>query len=431
MGKSNPAGTSPGSPYADFLKYLDLSRSAGVVLGLDRTRAVLQQLGHPERRPATVQIAGTNGKGSTAALLDAILRAAGIRTGLYTSPHLCRFTERIRIDGVEVDGDRLATLLQRVRATGVPLTYFEIATVLAFMVFAESGVEVAILETGLGGRLDATTTCDPVGTAITSIAFDHVDVLGSTLAAIAREKAGIAKPGVPLFLAPVPDDADVEITGVARRIGAPLLRFGTDFGPPPFSPALSGSHQVTNAAVAVALARRAADSIGRSLSTRSIEEGLAGVVWPGRLEWIGHRLLLDCAHNPEGAAALAAALGRMPKQARGLVFAAVGGKAAGAMLETLAPQVDSIFVTRSSNERSLAPEELAGLASSSVAHKVTAVPTSLEALAAAQHRVGAQGLVIAAGSTFLVGDLRASLLGEARDPLPTSDPLAPGHGKNH
>jgi dihydrofolate synthase/folylpolyglutamate synthase len=425
MGKTNPATIPPRSPYVEFLKYLEASRSAGVVLGLDRTRTVLEQLGHPERRSVTVQIAGTNGKGSTAALVDAILRAEGIRTGLYTSPHLCRFTERIRVDGVEVDGDRLATLAQAVRATGVPLTYFEIATVLAFLIFAQSAVEVAILETGLGGRLDATTACAPVGTAITSIAFDHVELLGPTLAGIAHEKAGIAKPGVPLFLAPVPVEADTEIARVAKLVGAPLMRFGADFAPSPAAPGLSGLHQRTNAAVAVALARTAAEAAGRPLTARSIEQGLRSVVWPGRLEWLDERTLVDCAHNVEGAAALAAALAGMPKQPRVLVFAAVGGKAAGAMLEALAPHVDAIFVTRSSNERSVAPQVLAGLVPPAVAPRVTALATLGEALAAARHRAGPQGVVVAAGSTFLVGDLRADLLGEPRDPLPTSDPLSP------
>ena len=172
-------------------------------MGLDRTRAALERLGNPQRRAVTVQIAGTNGKGSTAAMTDAILRAAGLRTGLYTSPHLSRFTERIRVNGREADGDRLAHLNREISATGVPLTYFEIATVLAFMTFAESGVDVVVAETGLGGRLDATTTSEPVATAITSIDWDHAELLGSTLAQIAGEKAGIAKPGVPLFLAAV------------------------------------------------------------------------------------------------------------------------------------------------------------------------------------------------------------------------------------
>src|SRR4051812_49350935 len=163
--------------YPGLLARLDGLRTLGVDLGLDRVRRALSALGSPERRLPAVQIAGTNGKGSTAALTEAVLRAAGLRTGLYTSPHLARFTERVRVAGEEVDGDRLAALDARVEATGVPLTYFEIATALAFLAFAEAGVEVAVLETGLGGRLDAVSACEPVATAVTTIALDHTDYL--------------------------------------------------------------------------------------------------------------------------------------------------------------------------------------------------------------------------------------------------------------
>ncbi|MES1158229.1 MAG: Mur ligase family protein, partial [Haliangium ochraceum] len=295
--------TPPAPRYVDLLARLDRARASGVALGLDSTRAVLSALGDPQRRPVTVHIAGTNGKGSTAAMTAAILRAAGISSGLYTSPHLCRFTERIRIDGGEADGDTLAALAEPIAATGISLTYFELATVLAFSMFARAGVEAAVIETGLGGRLDATTTCDPVATAITSIALDHAELLGPTVAHIAREKAGIAKRGVPLFLAPVAPDADAEIAAIAERVGAPLRRFGVEFDAAAVNPALGGAHQTTNAAVAVALARAAAGAVGRPLSARHIEAGLRDVVWPGRRDWVAPDPLLDCAHHPQGAAA--------------------------------------------------------------------------------------------------------------------------------
>ena len=168
-------------PYAGLLARLQASRSLGVELGLGRVRQALARAGDPQRRFAAVQIAGTNGKGSTAAMTEAILRRAGLRTGLYTSPHLCRFTERIRIDGREIDGDLLAAFDPAVVATGVPLTYFEIATLLAFLAFADARVEVAVLETGLGGRLDAVTAAEPLGTAITSIGLDHQVYLGDAI----------------------------------------------------------------------------------------------------------------------------------------------------------------------------------------------------------------------------------------------------------
>ncbi|HEY6475708.1 MAG TPA: Mur ligase family protein, partial [Polyangia bacterium] len=170
--------------YADLLARLDgAAQTLGVDMGLERVRVALARLGDPQKKFAAVQIAGTNGKGSTAAMTEAILRAAGLRTGLTTSPHLARFTERIRVAGAEIDGDELAALDARIVATGVPLTYFEIATVLAFLAFADAGVELGVLETGLGGRLDAVTTGEPLATAITSIGFDHMGYLGTTLTA--------------------------------------------------------------------------------------------------------------------------------------------------------------------------------------------------------------------------------------------------------
>src|SRR4051812_18707434 len=197
--------------YPGLLARLDGLRTLGVDLGLDRVRRALSALGSPEQRLPAVQIAGTNGKGSTAAMTESILRAAGWRTGLYTSPHLCRFTERIRVAGVEVDGDRLAQLDRAIAATAVPLTYFEGAAGLAFQIMVEEQVELGVLETGLGGRLDAVTVCAPVATAITSIGWDHMEYLGTTLAAIAREKAGILKAGVPCFVTRLPFEASAEI----------------------------------------------------------------------------------------------------------------------------------------------------------------------------------------------------------------------------
>src|SRR3954471_8257116 len=347
-------------PYAELLARLAGVRTLGVELGLDRMRLALARLGDPQTRFAAVQIAGTNGKGSTAAMTEAVLREAGVRTGLYTSPHLARFTERIRIDGREADGDRLAALDRRVAAIGVPLTYFEIATALAFLAMAEAGVELAVLETGLGGRLDAVTTCVPCATAITSIGLDHTEYLGDTLAAIAREKAGILKPAVPCFVGRLPPEADDEIARAADAVGAPLFRFGRDFGPSPFPAALPGGHQKENAALAVQLARAAGRHLGRPIADRAVERGLERVRWPGRCERVGDDLLFDCAHNVDGAGVLAATL---PALASGrhvvLLAAIVGDKDADAMMAPLAPAAAAVVTTRSDNPRALAPEALA------------------------------------------------------------------------
>ena len=420
-----------GARYAALLRRLDGTRSLGVSLGLERTLAALARLGNPERRVAAVQIAGTNGKGSVAAMTDAILRAAGIRSGLFTSPHLVRFTERIRIDGREIDGDHLAQLYDAVAATGIPLTYYEIGTVLAFLAYAEAGVELMVLETGLGGRLDAATTCQPCATAITSIGFDHAELLGDTLAAIAREKAGIAKAGVPLLLGPLVPEADQAIAAVAAAIGAPVLRLGRDFGEAPVPSALPGAHQRPNAALAVALSRAAASHLGRPLPVAGagagpdpVAAGLASVVWPGRLEWLGPDVLLDCAHNADSARTLADALDALPRRPRALVVSVVAGKAVRDMLALLAPRFDVVVATRSPSPRALSPEEVIAALPPDTTARVLAAEDALSAMAAARAAAGPGSLVVVAGSIFLVGDLRAALTGEPRDPVATSDPLA-------
>ena len=418
-------GRNSGQPYRRFLARLQEVRSQGVSLGLDRVRLALERLGSPELRVPAVHIAGTNGKGSCAALTESILRQAGLRTGLFTSPHLSRFTERIRIDGVEIDGDHLARLDDAVAATGVPLTFFEISAVLAFLAFAEDAVDVAILETGLGGRLDATTACHPVACAITSIAFDHEAILGNTLRAIAYEKACIAKPGIPLFLGPLAPEADDCIAGVAAATGAPVHRSGKGYPPAPAAPALPGAHQLDNAALAVALASQAARSLGRPLDDAAVLRGLAEVRWPGRLERIADDVLLDCAHNVEGARALVAALPAAPF--RVLVTSIVRDKNAAGMLSALAPEFDSVVLTRSQSERASDPHELARLISRTRGGdrqvECVADPVAAFALARGKARAVSGGLVVVAGSIFLVGALRAHVLGHGEGVAEASDPL--------
>jgi len=414
-----------GEAYRGFLARLAEVRGQGVSLGLDRIRLVLERLGSPERRVPAVHIAGTNGKGSCAAICDSILRRAGFRTGLFTSPHLTRFTERIRIDGVEIDGDRLAALDQAVVATRVPLTFFEVSTVLAFLAFAEAGVDVAVFETGLGGRLDATTACQPLACGITSIALDHEAILGHTLAQIAYEKACIAKPSVPLLLGPLSPEADNTIAEVARRVGAKVRRPGSDYPPAPAPPALAGAHQLANAALAVALCREAAQALGRRLDDAAVLAGLADVRWPGRLERITGDVLLDCAHNVEGAQALAAAL--PPAGRRVLVTSIVRDKNAAAMLALLAPEFDRVVVTRSPSERAAEPAQLAGLVGQTRAgnRDVRCVEDPRVALAEARAYAmeAPDGLVVVAGSIFLVGALRDQIAGVSQRTADVSDPL--------
>jgi dihydrofolate synthase/folylpolyglutamate synthase len=412
--------------YADLLARLSAAQAMGVDLGLEPVRRALALLGNPQRKFAAVQIAGTNGKGSTAAMTEAILRAAGGRTGLYTSPHLARFTERIRVGGREVDGDRLAGLDRRVAATGVPLTYFEIATALAFATFAEAGVEIAVLETGLGGRLDAVTAAEPLATAITSIGIDHTAYLGGTLREIAAEKAGILKPGVPCFLGRLPAEADDEIAAVAGRVGAPLARLGRDF-PAPLGPlGLEGPHQRHNAAIAVALAGAAVAHLPRALDPETIGRALAGTAWPGRLEKLGDDLLFDCAHNAEGARALATALPDLAGGRRVVALISIArDKDPAAIFAALAPAVGAVVATRSESTRALPPDALA-VQAAGFFDQVEAHDDALLGLEAARRLAGPAGLVVVCGSMFLVGTLRARLRGEPVDALATSDPVAGG-----
>jgi dihydrofolate synthase/folylpolyglutamate synthase len=408
-----------GPAYLRFLQRLEATRTLGVSLGLGRMEAALTALGSPHLALPAVHIAGTNGKGSTAAMLDAILRAAGRRPGLFTSPHLARFTERIRLDGREVDGDHLEALADRIFATGVPLTYFEVANLLGWLAMLEARVDVAILEVGLGGRLDSTNLCAPIATAITSIGLDHTEILGDTLAAIAGEKAGIAKAGVPLYLGPVAQEAHAAIERHCASVGAPVIETG------PLADAaalgLPGAHQRSNGALAVALARRVADVQGFGLDAAAVQAGLAQVQWPGRLEQVEPGLWMDAAHNLDGARALVTAL--PPARPRALVVSVVQGKAVAEMLATLAPAFDLVIATRSQSPRALPAADLAALLPEPARAGARIVDDPRDALVQARAAVGAKGAVVVAGSIFLIGGLRASVRGEPIDPLVTGDPM--------
>ncbi|HEX8789491.1 MAG TPA: folylpolyglutamate synthase/dihydrofolate synthase family protein [Polyangiaceae bacterium] len=377
----------------------------GMRLGLDPMRDACARTGHPEQAFPVVHVAGTNGKGSVSAMVEAIARAAhgGMRTGLYTSPHLCRFAERIRIDGEPVTDEALATLLGRALDDGPDLSFFETATLAAFLAFRDARVDLAIVEVGLGGRLDATNVVPlPRAAAITRIALDHTDRLGTTLVEIAREKAGIAKQGLDIVLGPMPADVRAAIDEVAHAAGATTTMLDAR-APLPARIGLAGAHQQDNARIAAELGRR----IGAP--PRAIEDGIAGVRWPGRLERIGN-VLLDAAHNPDGAEALAAhvrSLG-LPPEAVTLVFGTLADKDWAPMLDTLAPlAAHRVYVAPSGASRSVVQP------SAMVARHAGAISASLpEALDASRQA----RLTLVAGSLVLVGQARALLLGLPRDP---------------
>ncbi|WP_437500524.1 bifunctional folylpolyglutamate synthase/dihydrofolate synthase [Sorangium sp. So ce1099] len=421
----------------------------GMVLGLDRVREALAALGDPHESVPAVHVAGTNGKGSVCAMVESIARAAGLRTGLYTSPHLSRFAERIRVGGEPIDDAAferaLSAALERVPS---PLTFFEALTVAAFVAFRDAGVDLAILEVGLGGRLDATNViAAPLCTAITSIAFDHQALLGPTLADIAREKAGILKPGAPAVLGPLDPEADAAVEAAAQAAGAgPRLRVtraehggrageiavgragragtgarATRVAAPgrraiEVELGLRGAHQAENAGVACGVAWQLA---GRWPEVeRALPAGLAAARWPGRLERLeagAAHVLLDCAHNPHGAQALAAWLDEEgPGAARtSLVFGAMTDKGWGEMLQTLAPRAQRRFYVTPKGRAAAPLEALCAIAPGEpIGDPGAAVARAMEVAAPGE-------LVVVTGSIYLVGEVRSVLLGIAPDPVVT------------
>jgi len=400
--------------------YLDGLQPLAMRFGLERMQRALAALGHPERRYPVLHVGGTNGKGSTCAMAAAALAAAGHRVGLYTSPHLHRFNERIAVDGVPIDDATLAARIEDVRqacpwheGAGAEdrITYFEFATLLALQEFAERGVTAAVVEVGLGGRFDATNAiARPTVTAIARIGLDHTQFLGDTVEQIAREKAGIFKPGVPAVVhGHQPAGALAVLREEAAARGAPFTVAPPDH---PGPVGLRGAHQRGNAALAAA-ALRALAGAGVRVSEEDLRRGLAGAAWPGRLEELGG-VLLDGAHNPQGAAALAAALPALhPGRPVELIFGVLADKDHAGMLSALAPAVRRLHLLAPRSARARAPEEVQALARSlGVDADVHAELPA--ALACARAAAGEGGLVVVAGSLYLVGEARELLA----QPLP-------------
>ncbi|MEM9874430.1 MAG: Mur ligase family protein [Myxococcota bacterium] len=418
----------------------------GATYGLDRMRAAMAPLGHPERDLPAVHIAGTNGKGSTAAMVTEVARAAGLTVGTFTSPHLRRLRERIRIQGVELDEEAFTEALARVLHPSIPaLTFFETMTATAFVAMREAEVDLAVVEVGLGGRLDATNVLThALATGIVSIGLDHTSILGPDEASIATEKAGIFKADTAAVLGPMSTSAlDASRRAATEAAARPVWRCGPrgtevevayddhGFDLPDGARidgsriGLAGCHQRANAAVAVGLCA-AVDStrVPRRALVPHLRDGLADVRWPGRLETLsyrGRRLVLDCAHNPEGAAALRAALDdddpRAPSERSDtLLFGAMGDKAWPSMLSTLAGRfARRIYVpalsTPLAGRTFAAPEALAAR------YPGRALANPREGLAAAVATTPEGATIVVAGSIFLVGTIRAQVTGETEDVL--------------
>ncbi len=397
-----------------------LETKRGIDLKLERVARAAAALGHPERAVPTVHVAGTNGKGSTAAMIAAMLGAAGKRVGLYTSPHLVSFRERIVVGGVPISEAAVVDGVAKIRdvlGASLDLTCFEVMTLLAWNAFREGGVDVVVLEVGLGGRLDATNLVVPEVAVVTNVDMDHEAFLGSTIAGIAREKAGIIKAGVPVVSGATGEAADV-IGARAAELGSPLEVEGRDFAVTPdgagalayrsadgtigpLTVALAGAHQLRNAALAV----RALELAPRlTPSPDELAAGLAAVRWPGRLQVVCRKplVLLDGAHNAAGIEALttdlrARAAGRRVR----VLFGVMRDKGWQTMLRRLAEVASEIVLTRPRQPRSADPETLVAPVPCPV--RVSADPVEAYRMLVATS--GMDDVIVVAGSLFLVGDL--------------------------
>lgn len=391
--------------YREAIYWLFSTQMFGIKLGLDGARGLLKEfLAFPAHTTQVIHVAGTNGKGSTCAMIDSIARSCGRRTGLFTSPHLIDFRERIKVSGQEIPEDNCAAMLTSLREICERLethpTFFEITLALAMRWFRQRECELIILETGMGGRLDATTAVPAGVCVITPIGLDHTQWLGDTLEAIAAEKAGIFVTGKPVISAPQEPAAKFVLEKEANEMRAPI-----EFIEEPllgYPMALQGEHQKWNAALAVTALHRAK----LPLSSDTVRHGLSNVSWPGRFEEIQPGIILDGAHNPHSAAVLAETWRAVfPSRKASLVFSAVAAKDISGILESLAPLASRIFICPVDTPRAVAAEEIAQfLPENSPSH--TCFATFQDAFAAAKTEGDP---ILIAGSLFLVGEARAHL----------------------
>ena len=426
--------------YQEAVAYLESLSRFGSKLGLERMQKLAELLGNPQKDLKFLHIAGTNGKGSTVAMLSAILQAAGLQVGTFTSPHLSSFRERIAISNQPIPEEAVSRMVEELKpfADKIPeLTKFEFFTALALRYFQEQKPDLVIFEVGMGGRLDATNIIEPVACGITHLALDHTQRLGKTLPEIAREKAGIIKGGRPVVTAPQAPEAMEVLRATAQDKAAPLWEVSAVPGEGEISYqgrafsirgteadfwlkdekltkvhlALPGRHQLPNAAVALGLAKITCDEgfVPGDLLQQAIYSGLESARWPGRLEYFQGRpsVILDGAHNPDGARQLANSLAEFfPETKPLLVLGILGDKDLEEMVSLLAPKAGRIIATRPDNPRAADPEKLAELARRYLeAVEVVAEPG--EALSSALE--AEEELVVVAGSLYLVGELRGKV----------------------
>ena len=417
-----------GETYDRSLTYLYDLQKYGIKFGLSSTSDLLARLGNPHQNLQAIHIAGTNGKGSTAAMLSAILARTGMQVGLYTSPHLVRFNERFRLNDHDVDDREIIDVFRRVKDVvdeREPPTFFEMTTAMALSLFAEKGVDWAILEVGMGGRLDATNVIQPQITIINNVAFDHQEFLGSTLGRIAREKAGIIKKGVPLVTAVKQPVALAVIKERCLALAAPCYRIGQQIkvrsrGKRCFSYRgmkwrlenlqlpLAGGHQLLNAATALG-ALEVLEQLGRLHPiSEQVREGLGKTRWPGRLEWFSEHppVLLDGAHNNAGIVSLRKALQEEYTYERLIIVLGImADKDLRGMVRKLAPLADHIILTRPRYERAAEPESLREVAGE-FAKRTELIRSVRQALKRAMTLATSEDLVVVTGSLYFIGEVK-------------------------
>jgi len=402
---------------SEAVDYLRSLQPSGVVLGLDSTQRLAAAVGDPQTRLRFIHVAGTNGKGSVCALLESVYRNAGLKVGLYTSPHLVRFGERIQVDRIPIsDSDlarHVATLKAVVDRLGGPApTFFEFTTVLALCHFAESCVDLVVWETGLGGRLDATNIVTPLASVITNVSLDHMQVLGSTVAAIAAEKAGIIKPGVPVLTAAMDPDAEAILRFKARELDSPYLHLGpSEVAAFRLDVGLLGPHQRVNGALAAATVRLL--RVFLPVTDEALRDGLARAQWAGRMQVLqrgARRIILDGAHNRAGVEALREGLPEVCGSTRPtLIVGLLAEKEVGPMLGQLVPLAGRILTVPVANPRTLGSEEIRAAV---VAMGLGRPARAASSLADALRWAAADPVVLVTGSLYLIGEA-LELLGES------------------
>ncbi len=452
-GVRGPAGA---SAYREALEALFARRRFGLRPGVEVEAALLAELGHPERNLPAIHVTGSKGKGSVATMAAAILSAHGRRTGLFTSPHLASYRERIRLDGREIAPQDVVAGIRRVEAAAERLrrsgaidreaTFFEVTTALGLDWFAREGATAAVVEVGIGGRLDATNVLDAKVGVVTTVELEHTDILGPTVGAIATEKSGIFHPGMRALAGTLPEEAATVVARTADRLGLPLWRLGhelnaerTALGPDgqtidvqgpgleleSLTVPLLGAFQVGNVALAVGAAARFLDAVGERLDPEATRRALASVRIPGRLQRIARdpELLYDVAHTPQSARAVATSVAEIAPLAdpasSAVLFGCLAGKDVAGILDALAPIATTIVVVPVRSERSMSTGDLRAAAAGRFARIVVA-PDAGAGLRLARAATGPDGLTLVVGSDYLVGELLRG--GDATDEPDLSDP---------